>query len=119
MVLNDGPLFQPYVFVRGNQGNRGPTVPRQFPEVVAGANRKPFTDGSGRLELAKAIASPDNPLTARVFVNRLWIGHFGFGLVRTPSDFGVRSDPPTHPELLDFLANEFVRPGELRPSGRG
>ena len=58
-------------------------------------------DGSGRLELAKAIASPDNPLTARVMVNRIWMHHFGQGLVRTPSDFGLRSEPPTHPELLD------------------
>ena len=111
MVLNDGPLFQPYVFMRGNQGNHGPTVPRQFLEIAAGPSRKPFADGSGRLELAKAITSADNPLTARVFVNRVWLGHFGLGLVRTPSDFGVRSDPPTHPELLDYLAKRFTEGG--------
>jgi len=99
------------VFLRGNANSRGPAVPRQFPEILAGPNRKPFKEGSGRLELAKAIASPDNPLTARVMVNRVWIGHFGQGLVRTPSDFGVRSDPPTHPELLDWLAKRFVEDG--------
>jgi len=110
-VLNDSPnKFQPYVFLRGNQNNHGPSVPRQAPAIVA-PNRKPFTDGSGRLELAKTIASPDNPLTARVMVNRVWAGHFGNGLVRTPSDFGTRSDPPTYPELLDWLAGRFVREG--------
>ena len=110
-VLNDAPApFQPYVFIRGNQGNRGPNVPRQAPSVIA-PNRKPFTEGSGRLELAKAIASADNPLTARVLVNRVWAGHFGHGLVRTPSDFGTRSEPPTHPELLDWLAIQFVKEG--------
>ncbi len=101
---------QPVVFVRGNQNNRGPQVPRQAPAIIA-PNRKPFTQGSGRLELARAITSPENPLTARVMANRVWLGHFGHGLVRTPSDFGLRSDPPTHPELLDYLATQFVKEG--------
>jgi hypothetical protein len=111
-VLNDQQkAFQPYVFVRGNQNNHGPTVPRQAPAIVCGSSRKPFTDGSGRLELARAIASPENPLTARVIVNRIWAGHFGAGFVRTPSDFGTRSESPTHPELLDWLAVRFIEDG--------
>src|SRR6185312_6715486 len=80
-------------------------------EVVAGPNRKPFEHGSGRLELAEDIASTNNPLTARVFVNRVWLQHFGTALVGTPSDFGLRSDPPTNPELLDYLAARFMKDG--------
>jgi hypothetical protein len=112
MVLADSATpVRPVVFVRGNPNNRGPAVPRQFLGVLAGPDRKPFTDGSGRLELAKAIADPANPLTARVLVNRAWSHHFGKGLVGTMSDFGLRSDPPTHPELLDYLADRFVKDG--------
>src|SRR5207248_692920 len=112
MVLEDLPQpREPHVLLRGNPANVGPKVPRQFLQVLAGDSRQPFKTGSGRLELARAIASPDNPLTARVLVNRVWIGHFGQGLVRTPSDFGVRSDPPSHPELLDWLARRFVQDG--------
>ncbi len=110
MVMNDGPKMEPVVFVRGNPGNHGPRIPRQFLGLLT-PDRKPFTDGSGRLEMAKAIADPNNPLTARVMVNRVWSHLFGQGLVRTPSDFGVRSDPPTHPELLDWLAKRFVESG--------
>lgn len=112
MALADAPQpVSQHVFLRGNPGNRGPDVPRQFLEVIAGPDRKPFPNGSGRLDLAKAIADPTNPLTARVLVNRVWAHHFGKGLVGTPSDFGVRSDPPTHPELLDYLADRFVKDG--------
>jgi Protein of unknown function (DUF1553)/Protein of unknown function (DUF1549)/Planctomycete cytochrome C len=99
------------VFIRGNSDRRGPEAPRQFLEVIAGKDRKPFTKGSGRLELAEAIVDPKNPLTARVFVNRVWLHHFGSPLVATPSDFGLRSDPPTHPELLDYLASRFMDEG--------
>ncbi|MBC8003457.1 MAG: DUF1553 domain-containing protein, partial [Opitutaceae bacterium] len=99
------------VFKRGNPSNPGPEVPRQFLELIAGPDRKPFQKGSGRLELAQAIASPTNPLTARVLINRVWLHHFGQPLVSTPSDFGVRADPPTHPELLDYLAARFVAGG--------
>jgi hypothetical protein len=86
-------------------------VPRQFLLVLAGDARQPFAKGSGRLELAQAIASKDNPLTARVMVNRIWLHHFGAGLVRTPSDFGVRGEAPTHPALLDHLAAAFMEHG--------
>jgi cytochrome c553 len=98
----------PHVFVRGNPGNPGESVPRQFLGVLSGENRQPFGSGSGRLELARAIASRDNPLTARVIVNRIWLHYFENPLVRTPSDFGLRSEPPSHPELLDFLAASLV-----------
>ena len=111
MALVDLPTpFDAYVFVRGNQDNHGPKVTRHAPGVIDPA-RTPATAGSGRLELARAITAPDNPLTARVIVNRVWAGHFGRPLVATPSDFGLRSDPPSHPELLDHLATAFVRGG--------
>lgn len=99
------------VLVRGNPANRGPEVPRQFLEVLTGEKRAPFKQGSGRLELAEAIVSPGNPLTARVFVNRVWGWHFGQALVRTPSDFGVRTEAPAQRELLDWLAASFVESG--------
>ncbi len=112
MVLVDRAApVQARVLKRGSPNTPGPLVPRQFLGVLAGPQRKPFQKGSGRLELAQAIASKDNPLTARVLVNRLWRHHFGAGLVTTPSDFGTRSDPPSHPELLDYLAKRFVDEG--------
>ena len=101
----------PVVFIRGSPGNRGPQVPRQFLEILSGPERKPFQKGSGRLELAESIANKNNPLTARVFVNRVWMLHFGTPLVRTTSDFGVRSDPPTNPQLMDFMAAYLMENG--------
>ena len=111
-ILEDKPQrYNPRVFRRGNPANKGEEVPRQFLGFLSGPERKPFDDGSGRLEMAKAIASPTNPLTARVWVNRVWLNHFGRGLVATPSDFGLRSEPPSHPELLDFLARTLIADG--------
>ena len=112
MVLNDAPSpVEPHVFLRGNINRPGKQVPRQFLEVLSGLKRAPFKEGSGRLEMARAIASKENPLTARVMVNRIWLNHFGSALVTTPSDFGRRSDPPAHPELLDWLADDFMKNG--------
>jgi hypothetical protein len=108
MALVDGELFNPYVFRRGQPGSRGDDVPRKFLDVLSAPGAAPYTNGSGRLELANAIAAEGNPLTARVMVNRIWMHHFGRPLVGTPSDFGARSDAPSHPELLDYLASEFM-----------
>jgi hypothetical protein len=99
------------VYVRGNPAKQGDTAPRRFLHIIAGDNPKRFSDGSGRKELAEAIADPNNPLTARVFVNRVWQQHFGRGIVRTPSNFGSLGERPTHPELLDWLAATFVESG--------
>ncbi len=96
------------IFVRGSAGRRGDAVPRQFLTAFTNGESKPFSDGSGRLELAKAIASRDNPLTARVAVNRIWGHLFEKTLVDSPSDFGTQSDPPSHPQLLDHLATWFM-----------
>jgi REP element-mobilizing transposase RayT len=112
MVLRDNPTpAGGRIFLRGNPNNPGPEVPRQFIELARPPGSEPFRQGSGRLELAEAVTSRHNPLTARVLVNRIWLHHFGAGLVRTPSDFGLRSDPPSHPELLDYLAAEFMEHG--------
>lgn len=112
MVLRDKPQpVEPVIFVRGNPGRPGDKVKRQFIGFLRNNEEKPFTKGSGRLELAQAITSPTNPLTARVIVNRVWSYHFGKGIVRTAGDFGVKGDPPTHPELLDWLATQFIEQG--------
>jgi len=112
MVLVD--RAQPHdspVFKRGNPGNPGEIAPRRFLTVLGGAEQPAFTNGSGRLELARAIASPANPLTARVFVNRVWREHFGEGLVSTAGDFGVRTEVPVQRELLDYMAAVFMEGG--------
>ena len=104
--------YQPHIFTRGNPTAPGRAVPRQFLQVLATADSKPFTpSGSGRLELANRIASVDNPLTARVLVNRVWMHHFGEPLVASPSDFGKRTARPEHAALLDHLAARFVADG--------
>jgi hypothetical protein len=99
------------VFRRGNSSMKGDVAPPRFLKALSPPDRAVFTEGSGRLELARAITSEHNPLTARVWVNRVWMHHYGAGLVRTPSDFGLRAEPPSHPELLDWLASEFIAHG--------
>ena len=99
------------VFVHGNPDTQGEVAPRRFLRVLAGDKRPLFTKGSGRLDLAEDIASPGNPLTARVFVNRVWQWHFGRGIVGTPSNFGMLGERPTHPELLDALTCRFIESG--------
>jgi hypothetical protein len=99
------------IHIRGSYAKLGPVVRRRLPRFFAGENQPPITQGSGRRELAAWVAAPDNPLTARVIVNRVWHWHFGEGLVRTPSNFGMLSEAPSHPELLDWLANRFIEDG--------
>lgn len=111
VLLDNATPMQPHVFIRGQVGRNGPPVPRRFLQVLSKPDEKPFQRGSGRLELAQAIASPSNPLTARVLVNRVWRQHFEVGLVTTPSDFGARGDTPVQRELLDFLAATFIEDG--------
>jgi hypothetical protein len=108
-AVRDGTGRDERVFVRGNPRTPGVEAPRGFLTVF---DTPAFTStGSGRLELAKAVTDPANPLVARVLVNRLWKHHFGEGIVRSPDDFGYQGQPPTHPELLDWLASEFVARG--------
>jgi hypothetical protein len=104
-----------HLLLRGKASRPGPRVGPGFPAVLVA--RQPTFPPPGRrsslrrLTLARWVASPDNPLTARVIVNRVWQWHFGEGLVRTPSDFGTAGDRPSHPELLDWLTDWFVREG--------
>jgi hypothetical protein len=100
-----------HVFTRGNPIDRGERVEARFLTSLGGSDQSPFTPGAKRLSLAEAIVHPANPLTRRVIVNWVWQRHFGLGLVRTPDDFGTRGDPPTHPELLDYLASRLLEDG--------
>ncbi len=102
---------EPHIFQRGDPGRRGERVPRQFLKLLKGDSREPFERGSGRLELARELTSRENPLTARVWVNRVWGHLMGAHLVDTPSDFGLRSEPPSHPLLLDHLAAGLMEDG--------
>ncbi len=99
------------VFIRGNPSRRGETVKRQFPAIASVGEPQPYQKGAGRLEMAKDIAYSQNPFTARNIVNRIWMWHFGEGIVRTVDDFGIMGELPDHPELLDFLAHWFVENG--------
>ncbi len=110
-IVEEGKVQDLPVFLRGDVERKGSQVARRFLRVLSPGEPKPFTQGSGRLELAEAIADPKNPLTARVMVNRLWNVVFGAPLVATPSNFGNLGERPSHPELLDHLALRFVREG--------
>jgi hypothetical protein len=112
MIVQDAEvLCEPVIFQRGDPSARGNPVPRRFLEILSKPERTAFEHGSGRLDLANAIASPTNPLTARVWVNRVWMHHFGEPLVENPSDFGLQTKRPVQLELLDFLANYFIQQG--------
>jgi len=113
LVYKAGEAQDMAVQIRGNPTNLGPVVTRRFLTVLSShtTTPAPFTKGSGRLELAQAIVDDAAPLAARVIVNRVWMHHFGAGLVRTPSNFGVQGERPSHPELLEDLAARFIANG--------
>ena len=109
LAVTEYPTKDVRVHLRGDYQTLGDTVPRRLPPAIAGQIQHPMpNDQSGRLELARSIASEKNPLTARVLVNRLWRWHFGRGIVPTPDNYGTLGEKPTHPELLDYLALEFI-----------
>ena len=110
-ALADGTGVDVKVHIRGSTKTLGEPAPRRFLEVFGGPATPAPLDGSGRLDLARRIADPSNPLTARVMVNRLWHHHFGRGIVPSVDDFGAMGREPTHPELLDYLASRFVASG--------
>lgn len=110
-VVRDSQPRDLAVMIRGNVHNRGPVVPRGFLQVVSSSTVTGFQAGSGRRALAEAITSPQNPLTARVIVNRIWQQYFGRGLVATASNFGALGERPTHPELLDDLSARLMQNG--------
>jgi hypothetical protein len=110
MAAREGTIQNAKIHIRGDPERLGPEVPRGFLSVIQGLKESEF-DGSGRLALANWIADDRNPLTARVAVNRIWQHVFGNGLVPTPDNFGIMGEPPTHPELLDYLAAEFIENG--------
>jgi hypothetical protein len=111
-AVQEGKPEDAFIQLRGEPEQRGPIVPRNVPQFLAGKGPFQVPPGSsGRLPWAEWLTRPENPLTARVMVNRIWQHHFGKGLVATPSNFGTRGEPPTHPELLDWLAARFIAGG--------
>lgn len=110
-MAESGQIENANVQFKGDPAKLGTVVPRGFPTALGGKSLALDDETSGRLSLADWITDPRNPLTARVAVNRLWGHHFGRGIVATPNDFGRQGKPPTHPELLDWLAHRFVESG--------
>jgi hypothetical protein len=111
MIGSDEEPHDVRVHIRGNHKNLGEVAPRRCLQIIAGEKQAAVSEGSGRLQLAESLVSRENPLTARVMVNRIWKHHFGQGIVRSVDNFGKTGDPPTHPELLDFLAQRFIESG--------
>ena len=109
-VMTKSQLDEPRVFIRGDMRQPGEAVPRRFLQVLSDVDDRCYED-DGRLQMARAIASPKNPLTARVIVNRVWHHHFGAGLVSSLDDFGENGESPSHPQLLDHLATWLVDHG--------
>ncbi len=111
-AVKEGPTMDQKVFLRGDYHNLGDPVERTVPSILrVNAPAPPVTTNSGRLELADWIVDPRNPIPARVMANRIWQGHFGDGIVRTPDNFGKLGDRPSNPELLDYLASTFIDSG--------
>ena len=110
-IIRDKNVRNLNVLIRGNVENPGEVVPRRFLQVLCQETPEAWTEGSGRLQLAERITAVDNPLTARVIVNRIWLAMFGSGLVTTPSNFGALGEHPTHPRLLDELAVKLIENG--------
>jgi len=106
-AMADGDGFSEHVFIRGNHKSLGELAPRKFLTALSNGTPSPFEQGSGRLELARCMTDASDPLLARVMVNRIWLHLFGRGIVPTPDDFGKLGQSPTHPELLDWLANWY------------
>jgi len=108
-ALREGKPHDIKIYLQGDPTKQAAVAPRSMPAIFTGGNKTPFnSSGSGRLELAKALIARDNPLTARVMVNRVWAAHFGEGLVRTTSNFGNLGSLPSHPDLLDHLTRHFT-----------